>query len=211
MSPHIYSFPLSGIRVAKNAIVGFEKGMSYQTQDDVLSILLLALCWSKKHSPFDNPRSWYNEVESKLLALGCHDSTFEWGVIKVHSDTTLGRAVIEDLDDDSGSAIEKAMAAVGTSKNKQALGILSSSAASRNKTAFATLDLHAFFGNIAEPNDNVLESRLKTGDELQCGRIQVNLTHSVARKRRGFVRENLGRSYEDHVKTVDDEFPKSKL
>ncbi|CAE6516570.1 unnamed protein product [Rhizoctonia solani] len=181
----------------------------------MLSFLLLALCSSKKNSPFDNPRSWYNEVESKLLALGCHDSTFEWGVIKVHSDTTLGRAVIEDLDDDSGSAIEKAMAAVGTSKNKQALGILSSSAASRNKTAFvggyawkndnyATIDLHAFFGNIPEPNDNILEIRLKTGDELQCGEF-------VARKRRGFVRENLGRSYEDHVKTVDDELPKSKL
>ncbi|EUC55007.1 hypothetical protein RSOL_082690, partial [Rhizoctonia solani AG-3 Rhs1AP] len=141
-------------------------------------------------------------------------SNTDWKTFEADSDATLSAVALYNIYSDERDAVEKAFNAVGNSGNEDALRVLSSAAGDRRRTALLTgicsggqessnIVLYGFFGEISKPNDNVLESRFKEGEEIQYCRIEVVLGNEIASRLRDTVKDKVGSYYDDYVKRVE--------
>ncbi|CAE6441889.1 unnamed protein product [Rhizoctonia solani] len=206
---------LDSISVVSQALLAFKEGTNNQSQDDVMSFLLLALlAASKKRSAFDDSQAWLGEVQQIMAAIGFMVTSFEWGASKISSDATLSEVALNRINGDTRDPVEQAFNAVRKSGNEVALRVLNSAAGDGRSTAFltgcssgdgnhSTITLYGFFGKVSKRNDNVLESGFKAGDEIGYCRIEAVLSDAIASRFRDVVKEKLGQAYDYYVKRVE--------
>ncbi|CAE6439956.1 unnamed protein product [Rhizoctonia solani] len=197
---------LDSISVVSQALLAFKEGTNNQSQDDVMSFLLLALLAASKKR--------LGEVQQIMAAIGFMVTSFEWGASKISSDATLSEVALNRINGDTRDPVEQAFNAVRKSGNEVALRVLNSAAGDGRSTAFltgcssgdgnhSTITLYGFFGKVSKRNDNVLESGFKAGDEIGYCRIEAVLSDAIASRFRDVVKEKLGQAYDYYVKRVE--------
>ncbi|CUA78436.1 hypothetical protein RSOLAG22IIIB_13147 [Rhizoctonia solani] len=214
LKPHDDTFRLKSISVDERALLAFEKGTSAQSQDDLLSFILFCiLVVKRKKSPFENPEDWFGELQSTMSRIGFFTTGSEWYTGQLSSDITLSQVALDTIHSDTRDAVKQAFEAIGKSDNEEALRVLNSAAGDHKKAALltgltsrngnaSTLTLYGFFGKVSKPNDNVLESGFKQGDEFSYGQIEAILTDTMAKKVRKIMKERLAPYFDEYVKPV---------
>ncbi|CAE6506383.1 unnamed protein product [Rhizoctonia solani] len=193
-----------------------------ELKDDVASFMLLAiLVANSKRSCFDDPQAWANEFVSALNTIGFVSSNAGLNQANLRPNTTVSQAVLENIDDQSREPIKQAVTAIGQPENKVALRALnmevkgpgntiaclmaySSADSYGNATTevFRSTEINCYFGRASKFNDNVLETGVKPGDQIMCGKTTGILGKHIADRFRRAVMDKLGQRFKDNVKDV---------